>query len=252
MLVVSVDDNPRDRDFIKRALQPQQHIVESFDNAFDAMNYIRDHPVDVVLLDNKLRHGPDGLTLAQQVRDMRPECVIIMISAYPEPKYFIEALQAHVDDFIIKGQIDPQQLNQRMGKATLKRRRLFPALQSSIRQVGALEIDPVGETATWHGELLTLTTMEFRILLHLVSKPGHVFSFAELYFLSTGEHIDPKKARTKVKSHVTNLRPKLEQGGRYPQNIVSAYGRGFKWEDAGQEAGSSLDDEIEDTDGDAI
>ncbi len=243
MVVVSVDDNPSDRDFVRRALQ-KHYIVESFDNAFDAMNYIRDKGADVVVLDNKLLHGPDGLTLAKEVRDMRPECVIIMRSAYADQKYIIEALQAHADDFIIKNQVGPEGLLQRTDNAILKRRRLFPARHIAIRCIGNLEIDPVGQTATWKGEVLDLTSTEFKILDHLTSKPGHVFGFAELHFLSTGEHLDPKLARGKVKGHVTNLRKKLKQGDRaWP--IVSVYARGFKWEDRSEEANEELlDDDI--------
>jgi two-component system, OmpR family, KDP operon response regulator KdpE len=242
MIVVAVDDDPRARDFVKRALQPQQYIVESFENAYDAMNYIRDHHVDVVLLDNKLRHGPDGLTLAKEVRAMRPECVIIMLSAYTESKYILEALRAHVDDFLIKDQTDPVKLIQSMGEGILKRRRYFPSLQSPMRCIGALEIDLVGENVTWHGKPLHLTDMEFKIVIHLTSKPGQVFGFAELYFLCTGEHLKPSAARTKIKGHIFNLRQKLEQGGRYPQTVISVYGKGFKWEDSEQ---ASTDEAIE-------
>src|SRR5258707_14366351 len=110
MIIVSVDDEARDRDFAKRALLLQQYIVEGFDNALDAMQYIRDNGVDVVLIDNRLQRGPDGLQLAKQVRIILPECVIIMTSAFAEREHIIEAMQVGADDFIIKGKTTPEQL----------------------------------------------------------------------------------------------------------------------------------------------
>src|SRR6266851_9111218 len=172
MIIVSVDDDVRSRDFVKRALQQQQYIVEDFDTALDAMNYIRDNSVDVALIDYRLARGPDGLQLARQVRLMRPECVIVMISAFADRDQVIEAMQVGADDFIVKTKITPEQLVQRVGDAILRRRRWYPSLLPSIRYTGDLEIDVAGKRAVWHGERLRLTAMEFQILAELTSKAG--------------------------------------------------------------------------------
>jgi DNA-binding response OmpR family regulator len=244
MLIVVVDDNPGDRDFARRTLQQQYH-VESFSNAVDALQYLRDNGADVVLIDNKLQHSPDGLLLAKQTRILLPECVIVMISAFANHEIIIDAMRVGADDFILKGKVTPEQLIQWIGDAILRRRRWFPSAQASFRRIGDLEIDIAGHSATWHGQRLHLTGMEFGILRQLTSKPGAVVGFAELYFLITGEHINPKEARPKIKSHMTNLRQKLEQDGRYPQAIFSVYGKGFKWGAAGEAINTPRDDEAD-------
>ena len=129
---------------------------------------------------------------------------------------------------------------------------MFPSYQPPIRRIGDLEIDLLGYQVTWHGELLKLTGMEFYILSQLTSKPGQTFGFAELYALNTGEHIEPKKARYIIKSHVHNLRQKLEQKGRYPQKIFSVYSKGFKWAEDTPESADSLIDEVDEGASDGI
>ncbi len=248
MFVVSVDDDPRAREFAHRSLQQHEYIVKDFETAVEALHYIRDNPADVVLIDFKLRRGPDGLSLANQVRIMQPECVIVMISAYAERDDVIRAMQVGADDFIVKGKISPEQLVQRIGDAILRRRRWYPTLRPAIRHIGHLELDQTSRRAIWHSRLLRLTPIEFDILAHLTSKPGHVFGFAELYSLNTGDHIDPQLSRPRIKTHIKNLRDKLEQNGRYPQTIFSVYGKGFKWDDGGQDASGTINDESESTD----
>ena len=80
---------------------------------------------------------------------------------------------------------------------------------------GALELDLEARTAFWHGKKLTLSPTQFNLLGTLASRPGHIFAYSELYALNTGIRLSLSAARSKLKTHVINLRRKLAYDG-YP------------------------------------
>ncbi len=245
MLVVYVEDEHTAREFVTKVLQAEKIALVNFDNTIAALNYIRTNPFDVLLIDCRLPGGPDGLSLAHQARRIAPHCTIIMISAYATREETIEAIRAGVDDFLIKAELTPGLFLRSIGDAVLRRRNAYPMQETSRRTVDDLELDLASRTARWHGEALPLTAAQFGILALLTSHPGKAFNFSELYSLSRGEHLSPQDARSKLKSHVTNLRKKLEQGGRHKSPIANVYGVGFKWDSSGQDSSADFPDQDE-------
>ena len=74
------------------------------------------------------------------------------------------------------------------------------------------------------GEKISLTEMEYQILLLLISNPRKVFSVKEIYETVWKEAFFPNSGNT-VMVHIRNIRRKLEKGGQsYIQNI---WGRGY-------------------------
>jgi len=244
MIVVSVDDDEKARNFVTKVLQKQKYTVLNFDNALEAIDYVRTHGADVALVDYDLGGGPDGLHLARQIRTLSKTCVIIMITEYGGLQEAVQAMRIGTDDFLLKKELTPEILLQRIGEDIMQRKMLYPPPEPSNRRVGDLEMDLARRTATWHGEPLRLTASQFALLAQLTSKPGRVFPYGELYALCSGEHLSAQDARSKLKSHITNIRNKLEQGGRYKQTILNHYGVGFKWDDNPDEAAQPIDDPL--------
>src|SRR5262249_26457355 len=133
------------------------------------------------------------------------------------------------DDFLFKKNLPPEELLDRMSSAVMQRKSWFPVPKSTRVVEGALEVDLEAHTAVWYGKVLTLSPTQFNLLVTLASKPGHIFPYSELYALNTGIRLAPGAARSKLKTHVINLRHKLEQDG-YPRMICNIRGAGFKWE----------------------
>ena len=75
-----------------------------------------------------------------------------------------------------------------------------------------------------NGKDISLTEMEYQILLLLVSNPRKVFSVKEIYETIWKEIFFPNSGNT-VMVHIRNIRRKLETNGEsYIQNI---WGRGY-------------------------
>ena len=82
----------------------------------DAETYLAGHPVDIVLLDLGLS-DPEGLEAARRVRAVAPHvCVVVLSSPDDEPKA-IQAIREGAQDYLIKGQIEPQKLMRALGNA---------------------------------------------------------------------------------------------------------------------------------------
>ena len=229
MRVFYVEDDPISQDFVRKVLQAQDDDVETFFRARDLMNALRQREPDVMLIDYKLPDGTDGLVLARQIRKRYPQMVLIMVSLYAERQNITEAFRLGVDNFIVKP-IEARELIQCIGNGFLSRQVEATGADLGSRHLGPLELDLSGRTATWYGQPIHLTRVEFNILALLTSRPGRVFNYPELYALNKGEHLTPPQARIKLKTHITNLRRKLEQEHRYPQAIHNVRAVGFKWQ----------------------
>lgn len=67
--------------------------------ARDALEWLENHPVDVVLLETVL---PDwnGIELAKAIKAKRPSMIVIFLTANPE--YALEAYSAYPSGFLVK------------------------------------------------------------------------------------------------------------------------------------------------------
>ena len=85
---------------LRRFLPEGESIVCMFSGE-DALDYIRNQPVDVLITD--IRMGEmDGLNLIEQAREYKPNLACIMITAYDVFKYAQQAIKLEVKDFLVK------------------------------------------------------------------------------------------------------------------------------------------------------
>jgi DNA-binding response OmpR family regulator len=121
-------------------------------------------------------------------------------------------------------------------KALLRRADLLRAAQVNVQaQPGALrngdlEILPTKRQVRYRGEALDFTALEFDLLLHFASHPGHVFSRAQLLNAVWGYTHDGYEHT--VTTHINRLRAKLETDPMRPQLILTVRGAGYKMREA--------------------
>ncbi len=99
ILVVDDDKDVREvlRDFFK---------IEGFEvyEAYDgekALQMIQERPFDVVLTDIRMP-ARDGLSLLREIKQIRPEATVLMITAYPSPANTVKALEFGCDGYVSK------------------------------------------------------------------------------------------------------------------------------------------------------
>jgi two-component system, LytTR family, response regulator AlgR len=121
--VMVVDDEHLARARLKTLLadcaEPPCLLEAEASDAMEAMAKLRGAAVDVVLLDIHMP-GADGLQLARELRQIRPELAIIFVTAHAE--HAVEAFDLDVTDYLTKP-VRAERLQKALQKALQKKER---------------------------------------------------------------------------------------------------------------------------------
>ncbi len=215
--VLIIEDEPKLSALMSDYLVAAGFRASILENGSTAVDWIRQHQPDAILLDINLP-GVDGLTLCRQIRAFS-EVPILMLTARVEEIDRLLGLELGADDYICKP-FSPREVVARI-RAVLRRTRPADASVES-----AVVLDEERFEARVHGKPLSLTPVEFRLLGKLASQPGRVFSREQLIGALYADH-RVVSDRT-VDSHVKNLRRKLIETGIDP--ISAVYGVGYRFE----------------------
>ena len=221
-LVLIVEDEPKIASLLQEYLQ-EENFLTHWESAGDAgETFIRDHQPDLVILDLMLP-GKNGLEVCKAVRSYS-DVPIIMLTSRVEEIDRLLGLESGADDYVCKP-FSPREVVARV-KAILRRtKRDDSHPQSAYRN---LVIDEIRHEAKAHGQLLSLTRVEFRMLSVLSANPGRVYSREKLL---DAINIDGRVVSDRtVDSHIKNLRKKLRGCYAEEEVIHSIYGVGYKFE----------------------
>ncbi|MBO7344985.1 MAG: response regulator [Clostridia bacterium] len=101
MIAIAVDDEA----LMLRALvsavssSPDISKVMQFSDCEEALNYVKDNPVNVAFLDINMR-GMGGLALAEKITCYKPNCKIVFCTGYEE--YAVSAFKLHASGYLMK------------------------------------------------------------------------------------------------------------------------------------------------------
>jgi len=123
-----VDDEQEIREGLTMALEAD-YQVEAFSTAETAMDAIKSHPPDLVLLDIGLP-GMNGIEALRQIKTLYPDVLIIMITAYEDINTVISAMKLGAYDYVVKPiHMDGLEVTIRNSLETIKLRKEVRILQ---------------------------------------------------------------------------------------------------------------------------
>ena len=101
MNAIAVDDEPLMLYALSKAVKASPDItsVAEFTSGDDTLEWVQTHPVDVAFLDVNLR-GMDGLTLAQKIMEIHPDCRVVFCTGYEQ--YAVAAFKLRVSGYLVK------------------------------------------------------------------------------------------------------------------------------------------------------
>ena len=147
------------------------HVAVAGDQA---LAYVRNHPVDVVILDLMLP-GMSGFEVCQALRSERAtaDLPIIMLTARAEEGDRVKGLELGADDYVSKP-FSPNELVARVRAVVRRTRRSEPT--DTILRLGSIVMDLSRHTVSNDGSEVTLTAKEFLLLQFFLEHRGRVLS----------------------------------------------------------------------------
>jgi len=106
--ILVVDDEAVVRESLSSWFEEDGHVVASAGNAQEALGILRKDPWDLALIDIKMP-GMDGLELQRRIREVAPNTMVIIMTAYASVDTAVQALKEGAYDYITKP-FDPEHL----------------------------------------------------------------------------------------------------------------------------------------------
>jgi DNA-binding response OmpR family regulator len=225
--ILVVDDDPAMVGAITALVSTEGHQVITAYDGLTAVRRFREEGPDLVLLDLAMP-GPDGFTVAGQIRAAGTSPIIVVSGESGEPAK-VRALGIGADDYLTKP-FGKAELLARIA-AVMRRaegtgRGLEPA--GGRLTIGELSVDPSRHEARVGSTVLDLTPTEFRLLETLLRADGAVVPHLRLARAGWPADADPDLLW--LKPHLARLRAKLDALGG--PSIVAVRGVGYRLESA--------------------
>ncbi len=223
--VLVVEDDPKIAQLVLDYLRSEGFEAEAEADGARALQRLRQRLPAVVVLDWMLP-GLDGVSLCRALREFS-DVPVLMLTARVEEVDRLLGLNTGADDYVCKP-FSPREVVARV-RALVRRSQGAKAtgLGAAPEQLPWL-VDDAGLRMAWRGHWLPLTPLEFRMLRLLVSRPGRVFSRAQLLDSVHAELRDVSDRA--IDSHVKNLRKKIQAVEPGSECIASVYGVGYRFD----------------------
>lgn len=137
--ILIVDDEQIVRDSLTHWFEEDGYQVSSAADAFDVLRDLQPGKYDIMLVDIKMPKM-SGLELLEKVREIDPDCIVIIITAYASVPSAVQALKNGAFDYVTKP-IDPDELSHLI-KNAIKQKALKQeniALRTSIDEMFSFE-----------------------------------------------------------------------------------------------------------------
>jgi len=217
--VLVVDDEIDILEFVSYNLQKENYQVFTANNGIEAIEIAKEKTPDLIILD-VMMPDMDGIITCQKLREIKSldDTIITFLSARSEDYSQIAGFESGADDYITKP-IRPKVLLSRV-KALLSRK---SSSNSSILQYGELKIDEQKHLVVYKEKELSLPKKEFKLLVLLCSKPGHVFTRQEI--LNDVWGADVFVGDRTIDVHIRKLREKINS-----EYFKTVKGVGYKFQ----------------------
>jgi DNA-binding response OmpR family regulator len=252
--ILVVDDESSVRFLLSEELTQQGYEVSTAASGEEALAMLEKAAFDLMLLDLKMP-GMDGIEVMRVARDLAPQTVVVMLTAYATLDSAVEALRYGGHDYLLKPS-SPDEIRASVERGLAKRQQ-YRRQEDLIRQmgnlarqlaegevtstetegrgdgqvrylrVGDLLLDRARLNVISAGESVPLTPSEYRLLRILMENAGSTVSFGALAEAVHGVTCEERTAKKAISTHLWRLRRKLDTVARSPVKIVNIRGEGY-------------------------
>jgi two-component system response regulator MtrA len=164
--------------------------------------------------------GMSGIDVCRAIR-IESGVPIVMLTAKSDTVDVVLGLESGADDYMIK----PPKTQELVARLRARLRRIDPEPAERLT-IGDLTIDVPGHQVSRDGEPISLTPLEFDLLVALARKPRQVFT-REVLLEQVWGYRHAADTRL-VNVHVQRLRSKIERDPEHPEVVLTVRGVGYK------------------------
>jgi phosphate regulon transcriptional regulator PhoB len=226
--ILVIEDDKDIVELVRYNLEKEGYQVTACSDGATGLAQVRKSPPDLLVLDLMLPKL-SGLEICKEIRrdERLGRLPILILTARGDEADRVVGLELGADDYVTKP-FSPRELVARV-KALLRRVQP-PGEEAKLLEIGALRVDPISYRAQREGRTLPLSTLEFRLLYYLASRPNRVFSRDQLLdaVWGTDRFVTPRS----VDVYVRRLREKVERNPERPEYLKTVRGAGYLFETA--------------------
>src|ERR1700693_750862 len=220
MRILIVDDDRAILKLIERVLRDESYAVDVATSGEEARTLALVNEYDGIILDLQLgdRHG---FEILQELRRNGRHTPVLLYSGRADTESIVRGLDAGADDYVVKP-VSNEELRARV--RTLIRRGAGSSRVGEQANAGNLTLNRLTRRVTCKGEDVSLTSMELKLLEHLMLRTGETVTRSELHDKVWDMHFDPSS--NVIDAHIARLRKKLQKAGA-SEGITTGRGMGF-------------------------
>lgn len=221
MKILVIEDEPEMKSLIKQFLEDENYVAEVADGFHSGLDKIVSYDYDCILLDISLPDG-NGLNLLQELKKLKKEDSVIIISAKDSIEDKVIGLNLGADDYLTKP-FHLTELNARI-KSVIRRKKTDGQAFLELENV---KINIEERLVFIDGQSVELNRKEFDIIVFFGMNKSRIVSKSAIAENIWGDYIDQANDFDFIYSQIKNLRKKL-RSHHAEIDISSVYGMGYK------------------------
>lgn len=221
--ILVIEDDTALASYLCEYLRGEGYTVLHGFGQTDGLALFHAHQFDCVLLDVSLGDG-NGFSVCSSIRQSS-QVPVLFLTASADEACTVAGFEIGADDYISKP-FRPRELLARIRNAVRRRQ-----VRSDLLSCGPLTLDPGRGTVRRGDEELTLSALEYRLLLIFITNKEQLLTRERLIdelWSASGEFVSDNTLTVYIK----RLREKIEKDPQNPEIIRTVRGMGYKAVDA--------------------
>jgi len=173
--ILLIEDDERIASLIKRGLEEQDYSVDLALDGTAGTSLIQSKDYAVIIMDLLL---PDrnGIEICQEVKKVKPDIPVIMLTALGTTDDKLEGFDAGADDYLVK----PFDFRELLARVKVLAKRSLTSVLPLVLRMADLELNTATKIVKRNGREISLTAKEFRLLQYMMENRNRILSRAEI------------------------------------------------------------------------
>jgi DNA-binding response OmpR family regulator len=225
MKILIIEDEPKVASFLNQGLEDSGYETDlAYDGQMGKKLFIANH-YDIVVMDVIIPYI-NGIDLCQQMKDMKPNTPVLLLTALGTTEDKISGFDAGADDYLVK----PFEFRELVARVKALTKRQSGTIESSNKiKVADLELDLHKKLAIRAGKTIELTPREFDMLEYFMRNKGRVLSRVDIAEKVWDINFDT--GTNTVDVYINMLRKKIDRDFE-PKLIHTRIGMGYIFQES--------------------